>query len=53
MKTIAGQLPALSGSAHFAGADLLALSARERARRLAILQQEHEIPPGLSVEQVV
>ncbi|MFW5845701.1 MAG: iron chelate uptake ABC transporter family permease subunit [Planctomycetota bacterium] len=53
VKTIAGQVPALSGSVHFAGDDLLVLTQRQRACRLAILQQEHDIPSGLTVEQLV
>lgn len=53
LRGVARQLPARAGDVVFDGEPLLALPRRALARRLAMLQQEHDTPHGLTVEQLV
>ncbi len=50
---IAGVAPPGGGRIAFAGADLLALPRRERARRVALAEQETTGDPGLTVREAV
>ncbi|WP_372593013.1 ABC transporter ATP-binding protein [Actinotalea sp.] len=53
LRLVAGVLAADSGRAVLAGTDLLGLSRRDRARRVAFVEQESLSPAGLSVRQAV
>jgi len=53
LHTVAGLLPPLTGTVALDGADLVALPAGERARRLAVVLTEHVEPGLLSVEELV
>jgi iron complex transport system ATP-binding protein len=53
MRTIAGLQPALSGRVLLQENDLLALSAQQRARRIALVLTERIASPGLTVDDVV
>lgn len=52
LKTMAGLLPVREGHVHFAGVDVTALPAAERARRgLALLPQSDLVFPAMTVEE--
>jgi iron complex transport system ATP-binding protein len=53
IKALAGLLPAASGRVELGGADLRALSHRERALRLSCVPQRAEAPAGFSVRELV
>ncbi len=53
LRTLCAQIPALSGSALIRGRDVAALPARERAKLVAYLPQQHEMDPSLTVEDLV
>jgi len=53
LRGIARQLRARGGTALFDGEDLMTLPRRSLARRLAVLQQEHDTQLGLSIEELV
>jgi iron complex transport system ATP-binding protein len=50
---LAGVLPAREGSALLDGRDIARMSARERARRLALVPQGAAPPPGFTVRELV
>lgn len=53
LRAMAGLLPPAAGRVCHDGADLTAMSVRERARRIAMLPQTAAAPPGLTVRQLV
>lgn len=53
MRTIAGLQPPLGGQARLGDADIHALRAHIRARRIAVVLTERSFSPGLTVEDVV
>jgi len=53
LRLVAGVLAADDGRAVLAGTDLLGLSRRERARRVAFVEQDSLAPAGLTVHQAV
>ena len=53
LKTVLGLLPPLGGEVMLAGADVLAMDERERARRFAYIPQVHTPPFPFSVADVV
>ena len=53
VRLVAGVLAADAGRAVLGGTDLLALPRRDRARRVAFVEQESVSPAGLSVRQAV
>ncbi|MCY3648353.1 MAG: ABC transporter ATP-binding protein [Acidimicrobiaceae bacterium] len=53
LKTLARLIKPLSGSVYLNGKDIGRLPTREVARRMAILPQVHEVPPELTVLELV
>lgn len=53
LRALAGVLPFDAGSVLHEGQDIAGLSARARARRIALLPQSGHAPPGLTVRQLV
>ena len=53
LRCLAGVLPADTGIVLHQGQDIAALSSRDRARRVALLPQSGQAPPGLGVRQLV
>ncbi len=53
LRLVAGVLAADGGQAVLAGTDLLGLSRRDRARRVAFVEQDSAAPAGLTVRQAV
>ncbi|MEM6672547.1 MAG: iron chelate uptake ABC transporter family permease subunit [Planctomycetota bacterium] len=53
VRGLARQLTARSGSVSHDGEELLSMGRRDLARRLAVLQQEHDARPPLTVEALV
>lgn len=53
LKTLARLIRPLSGSVYLNGQDISRLPTREVARRMAILPQVHEVPPELTVLELV
>jgi iron complex transport system ATP-binding protein len=53
MRTITGLCPLLAGEVRLFGDRLAGISARERARRVAVVPQELDLPVAFTVEEVV
>ena len=53
LKTLARLIKPLSGSVCLDGRDIASLPSREVARRMAVLPQLHEVPPDLTVRELV
>lgn len=53
LKILSGTLKPAGGIVELDAQELRRFSAKERARRIAMLQQDPTIPPGLTVEQIV
>ena len=53
LKTLARLITPLSGSVCLDGQDIASLPSREVARRMAVLPQLHEVPPDLTVHELV
>ncbi|MCW3478334.1 ABC transporter ATP-binding protein [Neisseriaceae bacterium JH1-16] len=53
LRTLAGLIAPAAGAVRLGEQSLSALSARERAKRLAMLAQSHTTPPGLTVHELV
>jgi len=53
LRLVAGVLRAEEGGVELDGTDLLALAPRDRARRVALVEQDAVVPPGLRVREAV
>ncbi|WP_300717629.1 ABC transporter ATP-binding protein [uncultured Desulfovibrio sp.] len=53
LRVLAGSLPPLAGTVCLQGEDILRLSPRERARRVAVLSQRSAAPQGMTALQLV
>jgi len=53
IRVLSGVLPARGGQAQLDGADLLRLPPAQRARRVAVVPQMLQLPPGFTVSEIV